>query len=159
MTNILLSYSQLSYGLPLPNGFSMEGFHKLEQVMAIVYSILTYNEKLRRMKAGPIVERFLKVLNDDNSEKKIYLYGGHDLNVAAYINAHNITGAPSIMDYGSTVILERLRGPDGQKYVRVSIKQKKFFFLLNIHCRSMNSLIFYSISCYCGLVFLKNYYF
>lgn len=112
---------QLSLGLPLPSWCSQEDFHELEKINALAFKSMTHTEQLRRMIAGPLVEQFLKSFNGDASKKKIYLYSGSIYHIATFIDAHNITGAPDIHDFGSALILEKLSGSDDQKYIRVSI--------------------------------------
>jgi hypothetical protein len=100
----------------------MEVFKKLEEFMSFYYDILSYTNDLKKFIAGPIIKRFLNNLQASesiNDRKKIYLYSANDYNVAVFVRAHNFT--VSIIDYGCTVIFEKLRGNDNEIYVRVSI--------------------------------------
>lgn len=79
---------------------------------------------MKRIVVGPAVERLLK--NIDNNEKKsdqrkIYLYSAHDLNLSTFSNVHKFSGIPENPDYGTALIIEKLKGRDGQVYLRVSI--------------------------------------
>lgn len=100
--------------------------------MVLVFKAMTYTEQMKRIMIGPLVKRFLKIFNDEKSQKKIYLYSGHETNIAAFINAHNISGAPDVPDYGSTLILEKLSGSDNRKYIRVCKKAKRSYFHLSL---------------------------
>lgn len=113
--------------------------------MAKILKCLSGTDEMRRMMTGPIVERLLKVLKDDKDQKKIYLYGGHEFNIAAFIGAHNISGTPATPDYGSALIFERLSGPDGRKYIRVRIQkmENNFFHLFFFYFRYLVLLTHY----------------
>ena len=109
-------------GLALPNWCTEEHYKKLQEILIIGYDAFVHTEGMRQIAAGPIVEEFLK--NIDNSEngtekRKIYLYGGHDINIASFTRAHNITDIPKIPTFGTAVILEKLRGSDNEVYIRV----------------------------------------
>lgn len=51
---------------------------------------------------------------------KIYLYSGHELNIAAFVRAHGAEKQFPYPDYSSAVILEKLRDSENRVYVRVS---------------------------------------
>lgn len=53
-------------------------------------------------------------------DRKAFLFGSHEVNVAAVAFALG-TNEPVIPAYGSTIILETLRGKTGLYYVRVHI--------------------------------------
>ncbi|XP_001607714.2 venom acid phosphatase Acph-1-like [Nasonia vitripennis] len=112
----------LSLGLPLPDWCSEEDFAKLLELTIISHDALTHTPLMTRIVVGPTVERLLK--NIDNNEmktdkRKIYLYSAHDVNLASFSNAHKFTGIPRNPDYGTALIVEKLRGRDGQVYLRM----------------------------------------
>lgn len=114
----------MSLGLPLPNWCSEKDFIKLGELAVINHESMISTQLMTRITVGPMVERFLK--NIDNSElqtnkRKIYVYSAHDINIAMFSNSHKFTGIPRVPDYGSALIIEKLRGQDGQIYLRVSI--------------------------------------
>ncbi|XP_011499325.1 PREDICTED: prostatic acid phosphatase-like [Ceratosolen solmsi marchali] len=114
--------SQMSLDLPLPDWCTNEVFEKLEELMTLQYSMLTYTNDMKKFVAGPIIKRFLNNLKSHKSKdnnKKIYLYSANDYSIAAFAQAHNFT--VPIVDYGCTIIFEKLRGRDNQIYVRVRV--------------------------------------
>jgi len=72
---------------------------------------------------GPIIraisKNMLTVQNANSSNTKIYLYSGHETNIAALLHAFNVY-KPHVPEYSSAVILELLQQND-QYYVKVSI--------------------------------------
>lgn len=106
-------FFQLSMNLSKPSWLTNETFEKLENLQSILWDHITFSEKLRRFSAGPIIETILSNIKNNNEKsdggKKIYLYSGHDVNVASFTRAHNFTDIPSVPDYGSGVIVEKLR--------------------------------------------------
>lgn len=109
--------------LPLPNWCTEDTFKNIENATSILFDVLSFSEHLRRINAGPIIEKFIENIEKSTEKidggKKIYLYSGHDHNVAAFTKAHNFTNIPGIPDYGSSVIIEKLKGKDDQVYLRV----------------------------------------
>ena len=109
-------------GLPLPNWCTEEHYRKLQEIAMIAYDTLVYTAAMRQIAAGPIVEEFLKNINNSENgteKRKIYLYGGHDINIASFTRAHNVTDIPKIPTFGTAVLLEKLRGRDNEVYIRV----------------------------------------
>lgn len=87
---------------------------------------------MNKIAGGPIVETFITNIKESESKgnkRKIHLYSAHDVNVLALLRAHGITN-PKLIDFGCTVILEKLRGKDDTMYIRVSIFIIKFCFIL-----------------------------
>ncbi|OXU31428.1 hypothetical protein TSAR_013713 [Trichomalopsis sarcophagae] len=111
----------LSMGLSLPDWCSKEDYEKLEEIAHLSYLILTHTPLMTRIATGPTVEKFLENIEESGKGldgKTVYLYSGHDINIAQFCNAHNFTNVPKIPDYGSALIVEKLRGPDSRVYVR-----------------------------------------
>ncbi|XP_016843931.1 venom acid phosphatase Acph-1-like isoform X1 [Nasonia vitripennis] len=111
----------LSMGLSLPDWCSKEDYEKLEELAHLSYLVLTHTPLMSRIATGPTVEKFLENIEESGKGldgKAVYLYSGHDVNIAQFCNAHNFTEVPKIPDYGSALIVEKLRGPDSQVYVR-----------------------------------------
>lgn len=120
----------MSLGLPLPDWCTDEVFQKLKEIQALQFDIFTYTDALRKLAVGPTIKRFLRNINaseSGNNTKKLYLYGAHDTNVAPFLRAHNFTH-PRVVDYGSTIIFEKLRGKDNLIYIRVSIMLPPRYF-------------------------------
>ncbi|XP_032458065.1 venom acid phosphatase Acph-1-like [Nasonia vitripennis] len=105
----------LSMGLSLPDWCSKEEHEKLEDLAHLSSLIRTHTPQMTRIVAGPMVQQFLENIEKSDKGldgKEIYLYSGHDVNIAQFCNAHKIP------DYGTALIIEKLRGPDSQVYAR-----------------------------------------
>lgn len=61
----------------------------------------------------------MAVRNANLSDTKIYLYGGHETNIATLLHAFNVY-EPHAPEYSSAVILELLH-QNNQDYVKVSV--------------------------------------
>ena len=85
---------------------------------------MSETEDLKRLVAGFMIEEFLNNIKNsesNNTKRKMYFYSAHDSNVALFARAHNFMNIPANPDYGSTVIVEKLKGNDNKVYIRVSI--------------------------------------
>lgn len=113
----------MSMNLSKPNWCSDEIFSNLANYRTILYDCYSFSESIRRINAGPTIEKFLTNIENNNAKKdgrrKIYLYSGHDLNVAAFTRAHNFSNIPNNPDFGSGIVVEKLRKKDQQIYLRV----------------------------------------
>ena len=124
-TNIKYAFSmyffQLSLDLPLPNWCSLEDYEKLKEITILTLDFLTETDLLKQVNAGPMVEEILENIlkSEENNKIKMYLYAIHDINISAFLTAHNIK--PGLIDYGSTIIVEKLRKKDNNVCIRVSI--------------------------------------
>lgn len=112
-------------GLALPDWCSWEDYQGLAKIANIFYDVLTLTEEMRRTLVGPVIAEILKNIKnkeDTYDKRKIYFFSGHDVNIASFQRVHNFTNAPELPDFGSTFIIEKLRGKkDGQVYIRVSV--------------------------------------
>ncbi|XP_018403581.1 PREDICTED: uncharacterized protein LOC108780391 [Cyphomyrmex costatus] len=84
------------------------------------YNISNSTPTLKRLYAGPIIrtiwENMLAVQNA-SSNTKIYLYSGHETNIATLLHAFNVY-KPHVPEYSSAIILELLQQND-QYYVKI----------------------------------------
>ena len=115
---------QVAMGLPLPNWCSEEDYEKLTDNADIFYDAMSHTDLARRVLVGPVAEAFVKHINDSETsenKKKIYLYAGHDANLAAFARAFNFTNIPDIPEYGSAIIVEKWKGPTNDANIRVFI--------------------------------------
>lgn len=123
----------MSMNLSRPYWCTNEAFKSLEDLLAIKYDGKSLYEVSKRINAGPIIENILVNIQSSNkkirSERKIYLYSGHDHNIAAFARAHNFTNFPRIPDFGSAVIVEKLRGKDDEIYLRVKFSHSQYIFI------------------------------
>lgn len=95
----------------------------MREITALDYDIRSYNTELKRLNGGTLVRRFVENLNISQAVKpvrKIYLYSGHEVNVAAFTRSHGFK-EPSLPTFGSAVILEKLKNKKtGKIYVKVT---------------------------------------
>lgn len=76
---------------------------------------------MKRLNGGTLVKRFIEnmKLNEERiSQRKIYLYSGHEVNIAGFVKAHNFT-EPELPAYGCAIIVEKLSDETGQKFIKV----------------------------------------
>lgn len=118
--------------LTLAEGYTDYTFKNLTILKSFDWEAYSLFEPARRINAGPIIQNFLTNIekSDEKSDggKKIYLYGGHDNNIAGFMRAHNFSNShniPSVPDYGSGIIVEKYKNETGT-YLRV-----RNFLLLN----------------------------
>lgn len=117
----------------MPEWYSEEIFIKLQDIVKIEYEIRSYTLLQKRLNGGTIIKRFIEniIINAARrNPRKIYLYSGHEVNIAALVKALNLS-EPQLPPYGCAMIFEKLRNKDGKHYVRViffnnlSIEKKK----------------------------------
>lgn len=109
----------------MPEWCNDEVYRKMKEITLLEYEILSYTTQLKRLNGGFIVKQFINNMNpkgerSNKSSRKIYIYSGHEVNIASFVKAHNMT-EPKIPEYGSAVIVEKLRDENDNFYVRVII--------------------------------------
>ncbi|XP_006610813.1 venom acid phosphatase Acph-1-like [Apis dorsata] len=112
--------AQKASKLPLPEWYSEEIFIKLQDIVKIEYEIRSYTLLQKRLNGGTIIKRFIEniIINAARrNPRKIYLYSGHEVNIAALVKALNLS-EPQLPPYGCAMIFEKLRNKDGKHYVR-----------------------------------------
>ena len=72
---------------------------------------------LKWLNGGTLVRKFVENLKKSN-KRKLYLYSAHDKTLHAVRRSHNITDTKS-PDYGSAVILKKLRDKNDKIYLKV----------------------------------------
>lgn len=105
----------------LPEWYTEEVSKKLQDIVKIEYEIRSYTPLLRRLNGGVIIRRFIdniRINEKRDRPRKIYLYSGHEVNVAAVVRALNLT-EPEIPPYGSAIIFEKLKDLNNKVYIRV----------------------------------------
>ncbi|XP_076161881.1 venom acid phosphatase isoform X2 [Ptiloglossa arizonensis] len=115
--------AEYSLGLTLPS-WTNQIFPRGELWNATVfaYDIASSTPLLRRLYAGPYLRLVTKTMLDFitgtlNDERKIYLYSGHETNVAAVLKALQLY-RPHVPEYSSGVILE-LHEINSEYYIKV----------------------------------------
>ncbi|XP_017766880.1 PREDICTED: venom acid phosphatase Acph-1-like isoform X3 [Eufriesea mexicana] len=118
-------YNQLAakkaMNLPLPEWCTDEVYKKLQDTVKIEYDIRSYTPFLKRLNGGALIKRFIdniKINEKRDRPRKIYLYSGHEVNIAAVAKALNLP-EPELPPYGCAIILEKLRDSAGKSYIRM----------------------------------------
>ncbi|XP_012244773.1 venom acid phosphatase Acph-1 isoform X2 [Bombus impatiens] len=105
----------------LPEWYTEEVSKKLQDIVKIEYEIRSYTPLLKRLNGGVIIRRFIdniRINEKRDRPRKIYLYSGHEVNVAAVVRALNLT-EPEIPPYGSAIIFEKLKDLNNKVYIRM----------------------------------------
>ncbi|XP_012170162.1 venom acid phosphatase Acph-1 isoform X1 [Bombus terrestris] len=105
----------------LPEWYTDEVSKKLQDIVKIEYEIRSYTPLLKRLNGGVIIKRFIdniRINEKRDRPRKIYLYSGHEVNIAAVVRALNLT-EPEIPPYGSAIIFEKLKDLNNKVYVRM----------------------------------------
>lgn len=130
--------SEQSMDLPLPE-WTKDIFPqgRLLDGINLEYEIFSYNTEMKRLNGGMLLHRVIDdmVAYADGSldqNQKIFLYSGHETNVAAVLQALDVYH-PHVPPYSSAVIIE-LHEIDDEYYVKV----RKYFQKLRQH----NTLFF-----------------
>ena len=105
--------------LPLPKWCSPDCYKKLQEIASIGYNIHSLNRELSKLTIGPTMEMFLNNIHDEKSGRKIYLYSAQDTNLSTITHALHLTGVPVLTDYGSAIIVEKLRDKKKNVYIKV----------------------------------------
>lgn len=105
---------------------------KIFEITELYYNIsFSYNTELKRLSAGPLIRTWIENINKSESlksSKRIYLYSGHDDNIASLTRAHDFN-VLSVPTFGSAVIFEKLKDPKtGKVYIKVCLNSSITFF-------------------------------
>ncbi|XP_029673224.1 venom acid phosphatase Acph-1-like isoform X3 [Formica exsecta] len=113
--------AQKTMNLTLPEWCTDEVYRKMQDLMVLEYEIRSYTTKLKRLNGGMLIKKFIDNMNaksEDTIPRKMYVYSGHEVNLAAFARAHNIS-EPRIPGYGSMFIFEKLRDEENNFYIRI----------------------------------------
>lgn len=116
-----------------------------EHVMSY-FDGMSQTTEMKKLTCGPLVKTILdnmKPKDDQTNPRKIYLYSGHELNIAAFTRAHDIKEF-RYPDFGNALVIEKLRDTtNNQIYVRVnkinSHGTKPIFFVFVYNKHSLRS--------------------
>lgn len=113
---------QKALNLTLPDWCTEEILKEMEDCVSLEYEIRSYTEKLKRLLGGRVIQRFVENMKtkNNNLSRKIYLYSGHEVNLASFMRAHDIH-EPRIPTFGSAILFEMLRDDLGNRFVKVII--------------------------------------
>ncbi|XP_015589423.1 venom acid phosphatase Acph-1 [Cephus cinctus] len=118
-----LLVAQKSMNLTLPQWCTEKIFEDMGNVTVLEYKILSFDKHLKRLNGGTLVRRFVDNMNvtgKRSGHRKLYLYSGHEVNIAAFLRAHDIT-KPALPVYGTAVIFEKLENATGDVFVKMFV--------------------------------------
>ncbi|XP_014231329.1 venom acid phosphatase Acph-1-like [Trichogramma pretiosum] len=118
--NIICAYNflliQKDLQLALPDWYTDEIYEKIQRANEFYLATLSWTRELKRLNGGTLVRQFLE--NMRLARRKLYMYASHDKNLHAVVAAHNLT-LGQYPDYGSAVIIEKLKDGENNRYVRL----------------------------------------
>ncbi|GAB1867870.1 Lysosomal acid phosphatase [Camponotus japonicus] len=101
--------AESSLGLPLPEwAYDYFPYGPLFDAIVATYDISSSTPLLRRLFAGPLIRAMtdnMITAQNVNSDTKIYLYGGHETNIASLLQAFGVY-EPHVPEYSSAIIME-----------------------------------------------------
>ena len=109
--------------LTTPEWATNETIQTLKDLYETGKDIEAYNDKLKKFSGGPMIHEFLKNVKAQDTKRnkrKIYLYGGHDINLAHVQRTLGIKKYFGYPNYGSAIIFEKYRNSKNHKFVRVN---------------------------------------
>lgn len=111
---------QESMNITLPEWATKDVQRKMDSLVKLEYDIQSHNTVMKRLNGGFLVKEFIKNMDakKTRSSPKLYVYSGHEVNVAAFAKAHDLT-KPEMPFFGSAIIVEKLRNCAGKQFVRV----------------------------------------
>ncbi|XP_076233677.1 venom acid phosphatase [Calliopsis andreniformis] len=115
--------AEYSMGLVLPDwAYEIFPYGELWNATVFAYEIANYSPLEKRLSAGPYLRRITKAMLNaassvSNDERKIYLYAGHETNIAAILIALKVY-YPHVPEYSSCVMVE-LHEIDNEYYIQV----------------------------------------
>ncbi|XP_025075251.1 prostatic acid phosphatase-like isoform X3 [Pogonomyrmex barbatus] len=107
--------------LTLPEWCTDDVYSQIQSMVELEYEIFSYTTQLKRLNGGMLIKKFIDNINGSNkglNPRKMYVYSAHDMNIAAFAKAQNIS-EPKIPDYGSTFLFEKLRDNTGKVFIRI----------------------------------------
>ncbi|XP_076625634.1 venom acid phosphatase Acph-1 isoform X2 [Colletes latitarsis] len=116
-----LLVAQKSMNLVMPEWCTDDVYKKIQDVVRLEYAIRSYTSLMRRLNGGALIKRFIdniKRNEDSATPRKIYLYSGHETNIAGFVRAHNVT-VPDLPMYGCAIIFEKLSDASGKHFIRM----------------------------------------
>ncbi|XP_076378383.1 venom acid phosphatase Acph-1 [Megalopta genalis] len=113
--------SQKSMNLTIPEWCTKDVIKTLQSIVILEYEIRSHTTQLKRLNGGPLIRTFIENIQMNEGRKrprKIYLYSGHETNIAGFARAHNFT-EPALPNYGTAIIFEKLSDEAGKKFVKL----------------------------------------
>ncbi|XP_013196183.2 prostatic acid phosphatase-like [Amyelois transitella] len=101
--------AQQEAGLKLPEWTKNVFPNKMRTPFMLSLALLSYNESLHRLQVGPLLgeirQHFKEAESHENTDRTLYLYSGHDVNVVSLWRA---LGHEELLEpeYGASIVLE-----------------------------------------------------
>lgn len=108
--------------LPLPDWYTSDVKQTFLEAMGQVYDGYVSTPEMKKIGVGLLVKTFIENMNLEQkfiNPRRIYLYSGHDGNLAIFTRVHGIQEF-RYPEFGSALILEKLRDLDNRIHVKVS---------------------------------------
>lgn len=106
-------------GLENPNWCTEDIKKNLKEIYEIEKDIECYDERLKRWTGGLWIRTFLK--NVEEKKRKMFLYGGHDFNIAHLQRTLGIQKYLGYPHYSSAIIFEKYQDSKRNEFIRVRI--------------------------------------
>lgn len=106
--------------LTLPEWCTDDVYRRMQEVVVLEYEIRSYTTQLKKLNGGILIKKFIDNINKHSNSRKMYVYSGHEVNIAAFARVQNIS-EPKLPDYGSAFLFEKLRDDSGKLYIKVII--------------------------------------
>ncbi|XP_058795277.1 lysosomal acid phosphatase-like [Phymastichus coffea] len=119
MYGVLVSNENLN--LTLPEWYTPEMKQKFIKTLEVVFDSYSFTQEMKKLHSGPLIKTMIENMNLNktfSNPRKIYLYSGHDGNVAAFIRAHNIQEF-RYTRFGDGLVFEKFRDSRDKVYVRL----------------------------------------
>lgn len=113
-----LLVAQKNMNLTMPEWCTDKVFDTMVDIVIFEYDLRSWNKTLKQFSGGTMIRQFLDNLRAKDNPRKIYLYSGHEVNIAGFMRSHNIA-EPKIPFYGSAVIMEKLRDEQDNVFVKL----------------------------------------
>ncbi|XP_023288233.1 venom acid phosphatase Acph-1 isoform X2 [Orussus abietinus] len=113
--------AQIGMKLKLPDWCTDDVLAKMSEVVVFEYERRSYTAELKKRNGGVLVKRFLENMGVNgtvNMERKLYLYSGHEINVAAFNRVLDIK-EPVIPTFGTAMMVELHEDNQGRQYIRI----------------------------------------
>ncbi|KAJ2943881.1 hypothetical protein O0L34_g8205 [Tuta absoluta] len=101
--------AQQDFGLKLPDWTRNVFPNKMRTPFMLSLALLTYNQTMQRFRVGPLLgeikQSFEGIVNEANTNRSLYVYSGHDVNVVGLWRA---LGFEELLEpeYGASIVIE-----------------------------------------------------
>ncbi|XP_058789304.1 testicular acid phosphatase homolog isoform X2 [Phymastichus coffea] len=107
---------------PLPHWYTEELYSTLKEQVISYFDGMSLTTEMMKLSTGPLIKTVLENMSLSDASKqnprKIYLYSGHELNIAAFTRAHDIKEF-RYPDFANALVIEKFRDSDNRIYVRM----------------------------------------